>query len=156
MKDRKPVKASVKVISPAAARAAAEAGIAALEEERRLAYVAVTRAKEELFISSPARHRGKKAEVSRFMLAAFRSAARPQATAPVAGASSPGRMPVTRSSAPGSAAVRTHTVPVWKCTGKACPGWTRKKAGGAEEHLTSKPCPLCSSPMESSTREVPV
>ncbi|MBP2113978.1 UvrD-helicase domain-containing protein [Paenibacillus silagei] len=155
-KDRKPAKASVKVISPAAAKAAAEAGIAALEEERRLAYVAVTRAKEELFISSPARHRGKKAEVSRFMLAAFRSAARPQAPAPAAGASSPNRTHVTRSGTHGSAAVRTHTVPVWQCTGKACPGWTRKKAGGAEDHLTSKPCPLCSSPMEPSTREVPV
>ncbi|MFK4998363.1 3'-5' exonuclease [Bacillus sp. N9] len=32
----------------------------AIEEERRLAYVAITRAKEELFISSPAFYRGKK------------------------------------------------------------------------------------------------
>ncbi|MFD1910323.1 ATP-dependent helicase [Paenibacillus rhizoplanae] len=145
-KDRKPAKASVKVISAAAARAAAEAGIAALEEERRLAYVAVTRAKEELFISSPARHRGKKAEVSRFMLAAFRSAARPQAPAPAAGGSSPGRTSITRSSTPGSAAARTHTVPVWTCTGKACPGWTRMKAGGAEDHLASKPLPAMQIP----------
>ncbi|WP_325175596.1 hypothetical protein [Paenibacillus sonchi] len=30
------------------------------------------------------------------------------------------------------------------------------KAGGAEDHLSSKPCPLCSSPMEKSMREVPV
>ncbi|MFD2882191.1 cold-inducible protein YdjO-related protein [Paenibacillus rhizoplanae] len=98
----------------------------------------------------------KKAEVSRFMLAAFRSAARPQAPAPAAGGSSPGRTSITRSSTPGSAAARTHTVPVWTCTGKACPGWTRMKAGGAEDHLASKPCPLCKSPMEKSTREVPV
>lgn len=39
---------------------------AALEEERRLAYVAVTRAKEELYISSPGYYRGKPAAVSSF------------------------------------------------------------------------------------------
>lgn len=153
LKDRKSSKASVTVISSAATRAAADAGAAALEEERRLAYVAVTRAREELFISSPSRHRGKKAEVSRFMLSAFRSAAPPQSPAPAAGS----RSPVGRSSySPGSAAARTHTVPVWSCTGKSCPGWTRMKAGGAEDQLTSKPCPLCKSPMEKGTREVPV
>ncbi|MNM12416.1 putative ATP-dependent DNA helicase YjcD [compost metagenome] len=52
---------------------------ALLEEERRLAYVAVTRAREELYISSPALHRGRKAPVSRFMLAAF--GASPEAAA---------------------------------------------------------------------------
>lgn len=53
------------------AKSPAERAAAALEEERRLAYVAVTRAKEELYISSPAIYRGKKAAVSRFVLAAF-------------------------------------------------------------------------------------
>ncbi|QAY66725.1 ATP-dependent helicase [Paenibacillus protaetiae] len=43
----------------------------AVEEERRLAYVAVTRAMEELYISSPAYYRGKTAEVSSFFTAAF-------------------------------------------------------------------------------------
>ncbi len=52
-------------------------GQAALEEERRLAYVAVTRAREELCVSSPARYRGKKAGVSRFLLAAFGAAGGP-------------------------------------------------------------------------------
>ncbi|MGK9253538.1 ATP-dependent helicase [Paenibacillus humicus] len=46
---------------------------AALEEERRLAYVAITRAKEELLVSSPATYRGRKIDVSRFLLAAFQS-----------------------------------------------------------------------------------
>ncbi|MDT2235455.1 3'-5' exonuclease [Paenibacillus larvae] len=46
---------------------------AALEEERRLAYVAVTRAKEELYISSPGYYRGKQAHVSRFILQPFES-----------------------------------------------------------------------------------
>lgn len=43
----------------------------ALEEERRLAYVAVTRAQEELYVSSPAYYRGRTAEVSSFITAAF-------------------------------------------------------------------------------------
>ncbi|WP_242142354.1 MULTISPECIES: ATP-dependent helicase [unclassified Bacillus cereus group] len=39
----------------------------ALEEERRLMYVAITRAKEELYISSPQFFRGKKLDISRFL-----------------------------------------------------------------------------------------
>ncbi|WP_459500781.1 ATP-dependent helicase [Bacillus sp. C1] len=39
----------------------------ALEEERRLIYVAITRAKEELYISSPTFFRGKKLDISRFL-----------------------------------------------------------------------------------------
>ncbi|MBN3524690.1 ATP-dependent helicase [Paenibacillus apiarius] len=42
-----------------------------LEEERRLAYVAVTRAKKRLYISSPAIVHGQKAEVSRFVREAW-------------------------------------------------------------------------------------
>lgn len=48
-----------------------EKGDAALEEERRLAYVAVTRARDELIISSPAYYRGRKVEVSRFLQSVF-------------------------------------------------------------------------------------
>ncbi|MFD1957414.1 ATP-dependent helicase [Paenibacillus thailandensis] len=43
----------------------------ALEEERRLAYVAVTRAQEELYVSSPAYYHGKAADVSSFITAAY-------------------------------------------------------------------------------------
>lgn len=50
-----------------------EKGADALEEERRLAYVAVTRAKDELIISSPAYYRGRKVEVSRFLQSVFQS-----------------------------------------------------------------------------------
>ncbi|WP_142344069.1 3'-5' exonuclease, partial [Bacillus pseudomycoides] len=42
----------------------------ALEEERRLLYVAITRAKEELYISSPQFFRGKKLDISRFLYTA--------------------------------------------------------------------------------------
>ncbi|MEK5394434.1 UvrD-helicase domain-containing protein [Paenibacillus sp. FSL K6-2859] len=139
-----------------AAGSSGASSLAALEEERRLAYVAVTRAREELFISSPAQHRGKKAEVSRFMLSAFRSAVSASA------ATSVGRTVTTRSvttrALPTSrtTTTKTHVVPVWNCTSSSCPGWTRMKANGAEDHLTSKPCPLCSSSMTKDQREVPV
>ncbi|PJN51655.1 putative ATP-dependent DNA helicase YjcD [Paenibacillus sp. GM2FR] len=43
----------------------------ALEEERRLAYVAITRARDELIVSSPGFYRGRKAEVSRFFRDVF-------------------------------------------------------------------------------------
>ncbi|KAA1184183.1 AAA family ATPase [Paenibacillus sp. B2(2019)] len=127
--------------------------LAALEEERRLAYVAVTRAREELFISSPAQHRGKKAEVSRFMLSAFRSAVSSTAATTVSRTVTTRSLPTSRAT---TTKTKTYVVPVWNCTGNSCPGWTRMKAGGAEDHLTSKPCPLCSSPMAKDQREVPV
>lgn len=139
-----------------AAGSSGASSLAALEEERRLAYVAVTRAREELFISSPAQHRGKKAEVSRFMLSAFRSAVSSTAATTVGRAVT--TRTVTTRALPTSrtTTTKTHVVPVWNCTGSSCPGWTRMKAGGAEDHLTSKPCPLCSSPMAKDQREVPV
>ncbi len=43
-----------------------------LEEERRLCYVAITRAKEELYICSPEKHLGKQTPVSRFLTDAFK------------------------------------------------------------------------------------
>ncbi len=100
----------------------------ALEEERRLAYVAVTRAREELLISSPSLYRGKKAPVSRFVLAPFQS-----------GEAQAGKQVVT--------------VPAWLCTRKPCKAWTR--IGEAEEALEAKECPLCQAPMAKGSREVP-
>ncbi|MNP24244.1 putative ATP-dependent DNA helicase YjcD [compost metagenome] len=52
----------------------------ALEEERRLAYVAVTRAKEYLYITSPTHYHGKAVEPSRFLLEAFGVLSRPANT----------------------------------------------------------------------------
>ncbi|MDE7551389.1 ATP-dependent helicase [Bacillus tropicus] len=43
----------------------------AIEEERRLMYVGVTRAKEELYICSPTNYRNKEVGISRFILEAF-------------------------------------------------------------------------------------
>lgn len=145
---------------------------AALEEERRLAYVAVTRAREELIVSSPALLRGRKAAVSRFLLAAFRTAEGGSGSGPGGpraahvrrgaesrGAADGGRRDRTaRIGAPEfrPPAARTRTVAVWSCPAAGCPGWMRVKAGGAEDALEAKPCPLCASAMTKGTREVPV
>ncbi|WP_028596743.1 ATP-dependent helicase [Paenibacillus assamensis] len=48
-----------------------EVNMALVEEERRLMYVAVSRAKEQLYISSPAQIHGKQADVSRFITEAW-------------------------------------------------------------------------------------
>ena len=86
----------------------------ALEEERRLTYVAITRAKEELYISSPAEFRGKNVAVSRFLLEAF------------------GQKPVIKSSG----------VLVWICESPVCNGWQRINSD-QEKKVKKKECPIC-------------
>lgn len=96
---------------------------ALLEEERRLAYVAVTRAKHMLYITSPASHHGKPAAVSRFLLEAYgvkQAPSRPSTPQPEAKERiSAGRSP------------RTITIPVWVCPDAACGAWMRQDTRGA-------------------------
>ncbi|MGG1553044.1 UvrD-helicase domain-containing protein [Paenibacillus ferrarius] len=127
--------------------------VAALEEERRLAYVAVTRAKAELVISSPAFYRGKKAEPSRFIVSAFTDAdsgvtSRPAQPAAVV---SP-----RRSEAAGDKAVRraTETVAAWMCGQAGCKAWSRISTP-QEARRPAKSCPLCGAGMVKGQREVP-
>ena len=87
--------------SSAGAADPAERKEAAIEEERRLAYVAITRAREELLISSPATYRGRKTDVSRFLLAAF------QPTTPAGKGTSNGTAAPSPSTAETSAGSRT-------------------------------------------------
>ncbi|MCM3749612.1 ATP-dependent helicase [Paenibacillus pasadenensis] len=79
---------------------------AALEEERRLVYVAVTRAREELLISSPGLWRGRKTEVSRFLLDAFRPAG---ADGGAAAAQSAAAVPSKAATTAGSPAPRSNS-----------------------------------------------
>ncbi|UHA75948.1 ATP-dependent helicase [Paenibacillus sp. 481] len=58
-------------MAPSGALESASTSDNLLEEERRLAYVAVTRAREQLYISSPALVHGQKAEISRFIREAW-------------------------------------------------------------------------------------
>lgn len=139
---------------------------AALEEERRLAYVAVTRAREELYISSPAHYRGKKADVSRFFAAAFGAddATRRRQTPSTRATQSrvEGAPPAHstrvlagggRAAAKPAAALRS--VRAWLCTDASCPAWMRISPSEAADAAASKACPLCGKAMARGERDVP-
>ncbi|EJL45873.1 DNA/RNA helicase, superfamily I [Brevibacillus sp. CF112] len=117
----------------------------ALEEERRLAYVAVTRAQEELFISSPMYYRGKKTEVSRFIMSAY-----PRYEANKSKAES------RKSMSEGSVSpkyAKQETVYAWLCTGGSCNVWQRILSY-EEAELKSRECPVCKAPMEKGSKAI--
>lgn len=144
-------------------------GSDALEEERRLAYVAVTRAKDELIISSPSYYRGRKVEVSRFLQSVFRIE---NETAAVKGqrdlkgeshawhaSGNSGYRGNGSTSSPGISTnaepVRTETVRAWLCSGPACRGWQRMDSA-LPQAKERKACPLCGSPMKPGMKEAAV
>lgn len=100
----------------------------ALEEERRLAYVAVTRAQEELYISSPALYRGKPAELSRFIRSAFKNGQEED--------------------------VDAESALAWLCTSDSCQVWQRIITY-EDSQTDARTCPLCQSPMEQGTKILP-
>ncbi|BBH22911.1 DNA helicase [Paenibacillus baekrokdamisoli] len=128
--------------------------IAALEEERRLAYVAITRAREELIISSPSRFRGKQADISRFIMHAFGEETVERKVRSSASSSSSRGLSSLSSTSKSITSGRTETVPAWLCTGPRCNAWSRIMSA-AEKKLASKKCPLCQLQMEQGTRIVP-
>ncbi|NEW07942.1 UvrD-helicase domain-containing protein [Paenibacillus sp. SYP-B3998] len=122
---------------------------AALEEERRLAYVAVTRAKSELLISSPAYFRGKKAELSRFLVSAFPqpgtdNRAKPDSRVSAAVSVRPAAAGKAASFKPRPAT--TERVAAWICPSDGCNAWARISSP-QEAQRASKECPLCRRPM---------
>ncbi|MBD2867709.1 UvrD-helicase domain-containing protein [Paenibacillus arenilitoris] len=110
-------------------QAGSDASADALEEERRLVYVAVTRAKEELYVSSPALYRGKPAELSRFIRSAFGADEQEQG---------------------GDA----ETALAWLCTGDSCQVWQRI-VSYEESQLAERTCPLCGRPMKQGAKVLP-
>ncbi|ANE46357.1 ATP-dependent DNA helicase UvrD [Paenibacillus swuensis] len=155
------------------APANADDGEAALEEERRLAYVAITRAKEQLYIASPAWYRGKKTEVSRFLRDAF-AAARPAGAAAAATAAQSKRprgeaaaslpkaraiSPAAPSPKPTPAAARAGEVTsremtlAWLCTDTNCKAWS-KIISYDDANQSEKSCPLCGAAMRRGSKEV--
>lgn len=112
----------------------------AVEEERRLAYVAVTRAMEELYVSSPAYFRGKKAEVSRFLTEAF--GLRPKSEQ----ATVRERKNIEQGHQIQMEAKPKEKVVAWICTADNCNAW-RRADSYQEQVLKEKLCPLCNSAM---------
>lgn len=131
----------------------------AIEGERRLAYVAITRAEEELYISSPKIYRNKNVEVSRFIMDAF--------TERIVIQEKPEkRLRTTKiyhhsKTNPENTIVINktevekpkETIMVWDCTNKSCNGWQRIRTY-EETLIETKSCPLCNGTMIHSSREV--
>jgi DNA helicase-2/ATP-dependent DNA helicase PcrA len=118
----------------------------AIEEERRLVYVAVTRAKEELYISSPVEYRGEKLKVSRFLQEAFTDpeAERDQSVWRRAGSNSKQQQGEKR---------LVESILVWDCTNPKCHAWMRIDSY-EDSLLEGKPCPLCNEKMEQSIKDI--
>lgn len=121
----------------------------AIEEERRLTYVAITRAEEELTISSPAMYRGKQVEVSRFLMQAY---GEPKETYNKSninmGRAKKGKDSPERDS-------KIIDALVWECTNGTCKGW--KKITNSDKDIEErKICPICKSDMEKNERKIKV
>jgi DNA helicase II / ATP-dependent DNA helicase PcrA len=97
----------------------------AVEEERRLAYVAITRAKERLYISSPGFYQGDKRESSRFIANLFKK-------------------PAVRPDKNKEKKVLGQKVKAWICSSDNCIAWQRFES---KEKGKEKQCPLCKEKM---------
>ncbi|MGL4522565.1 MAG: 3'-5' exonuclease, partial [Bacilli bacterium] len=105
---------------------------AGIEEERRLLYVAITRAKERLFICSPKFYQGQNVEVSRFLNEAY-------------GLSDTKPQPNT---------LNTVVVKAYLCQSKSCNVFMRIKAG--EKPAPLRECPKCNGDMLLGKKRVPL
>lgn len=111
----------------------------ALEEERRLMYVAITRAMEELHISSPKYFRGKEAEVSRFLVEPYKVK---EETAVKTGTQSgyqSKNIKVIRK--------ELQLTLVWDCVNPDCNAWMRI-TNNEDQQIGAKKCPMCRSDMK--------
>ncbi|MDL4843074.1 UvrD-helicase domain-containing protein [Aquibacillus rhizosphaerae] len=103
---------------------------AAIEEERRLAYVAITRAEQELYISSPSYYRGEQVEVSRFLTDPF--------------------MPKAEQTNNNTSKSQEL---VWDCTSTTCKCWMRITTQ-EETVQNTRECPMCKGVMKHAVRNL--
>ncbi|WP_416150434.1 UvrD-helicase domain-containing protein [Salipaludibacillus sp. HK11] len=121
----------------------------AIEEERRLAYVAITRAQEELCISSPSMYRGKQISVSRFLLEAYGAWESKKNISEM----KIGRVKKGNESSERKSEI-VHEI-VWECTSFICNGWKRV-SNQSKIDEEQKACPLCKSEMVKADREIKI
>lgn len=117
----------------------------AIEEERRLMYVAITRAEEEIYISSPAEYRGEKLEVSRFLLECY--ADRGGKKEESIWERNSNRVPKH------SEKKLIESILVWDCQNPKCNAWMRINSY-EESVLEEKICPLCNGKMEKIIKDI--
>jgi len=116
---------------------------AAIEGERRLAYVAITRAEEELYISSPCTFREKQVPISRFIMDVFSPEQRNIKHV------KKGKQNKNRDQTSGEKV----SILVWACTSDTCIAWKRVET--YEDTLVeSIDCPLCGGTMVQGNRDV--
>lgn len=113
---------------------------AAIEEERRLAYVAITRAQEELYISSPAFYQGENVSISRFILEPFK---------PLLDQVKKKKQNQTKSKK------QTTTILAWDCTNQQCNAWMRITTY-EDANQQEKECPLCQFKMTKTSKQINV
>jgi len=119
---------------------------AALEGERRLAYVAITRAAEELYISSPSVYHEKRVPVSRFIMDVFSD--QPYKEDKSMKQSKSGAQRDNKKTADSKASIL-----VWDCSSETCIAWKRIETY-EETLLEAVECPLCGEEMRQGVREV--
>lgn len=122
---------------------------AAIESERRLAYVAITRAEEELCISSPKMYREQPTKVSRFIMEVFED----PTIVKIKKKTKAKKQTEQKGDSRVKRAKTKESLMVWDCTQDACNAWKRINSN-EETQIDTKECPLCKGTMERRVREI--
>jgi DNA helicase II / ATP-dependent DNA helicase PcrA len=128
----------------------------AIEGERRLAYVAITRAEEEVYISSPSEYKGQEVEISRYIMEVF---SEPKAVnkgleRKLDSQQIIKRRNINRENMPPTNSRRVvESTLGWECMTISCKAW--KRMGSYEElQLERIHCIVCGGEMEKAVKEI--